>query len=307
MTKWSVAGMTCGLGLVVVVGLAITAPVIHGQGVRVWSPGDEPQVRSLEILTGGGSTLGVTVRDVDQADLARAKAQAMTGVVVEEVDGEGAGARAGLKAGDLVTAFDGERVRSARQLARLVTETAPGRAVKATVLREGTRIELDVTPDRDGGLVPAGPRAFAWSSRGLDQDLGRAADEIRRGHERLGRDFAFKFDGPGSFGLDGVQGVRLGVEALEPSPELAARFGARQGVLVNAVRPGSPAAKAGIEVGDVITSVGGAAVGDTAELRRLLSRRDEADVTLGVVRDRQERSVKVSFDTQAPAKPRRRV
>jgi S1-C subfamily serine protease len=46
------------------------------------------------------------------------------------VEADSAAAKGGVKAGDVVVEFDGERVRSARQLTRLVQETPAGRAVK---------------------------------------------------------------------------------------------------------------------------------------------------------------------------------
>ena len=39
----------------------------------------------------------------------------------------------------MIVEFDGEHVRSARQFGRLVQETPPGRAVKATITRDGQR------------------------------------------------------------------------------------------------------------------------------------------------------------------------
>ena len=57
-----------------------------------------------------------------------------------EVDEESAAAKAGIKTGDVVTSFDGERVRSARQLERLVEETPAGRTVKMALQRAGRRV-----------------------------------------------------------------------------------------------------------------------------------------------------------------------
>ena len=65
-------------------------------------------------LVGPGSSIGVTVRDAD------------SGVVVQEVRADSPASRAGVKEGDVVTEFDGERARSAAQFTRLVRETAPG-------------------------------------------------------------------------------------------------------------------------------------------------------------------------------------
>src|SRR5688572_28068188 len=63
-------------------------------------------------------------------------------------------------------------------------------------------------------------------------------------------------------------GARLGVKVQEMSEELRDYFGAPDdaGVLVNSVVKDSPAEKAGIKPGDVITEVDGKKVEDTREL-----------------------------------------
>jgi len=61
----------------------------------------------------------------------------------------------------------------------------------------------------------------------------------------------------------------LGVELSELSPELRAHFGAPEqaGVMVARVIPGSPADKAGLKVGDIITSLGGKPVESSWDVR----------------------------------------
>lgn len=71
------------------------------------------------------------------------------------------------------------------------------------------------------------------------------------------------------------------------TPQLAEHFGAKGGVLVTSVDADSSAAKAGLEAGDVITSINGTAVADPGDLRRRIQRLNDADeFTLDVVRDR---------------------
>ena len=86
----------------------------------------------LLTLVGPGSSIGITVRDSD------------SGVVVQGTRDGTPASRAGLKEGDIVTEFDGERARSAAQFTRLVRETAPGRTVKMTVLRNGTPTTVEI-------------------------------------------------------------------------------------------------------------------------------------------------------------------
>ena len=98
----------------------------------------------------------------------------------------------------------------------------------------------------------------------------------------------------------------LGVHLLDITPELREHFGATAnvGVLVSAIAEDSPAAKAGIAVGDVLTTVDGDEVARTGQVLRKLAGRDEGEtVEVGLVRDRRSLSV----DTVLAARPRRQV
>jgi len=70
--------------------------------------------------------------------------------VVEVVDGSPA-AKAGLRPEDLIVALDGTPVSSAGDLQRLMTEERIGRKLTATVVRQGDRTEMDVTPEELAG------------------------------------------------------------------------------------------------------------------------------------------------------------
>jgi S1-C subfamily serine protease len=76
-----------------------------------------------------------------------------------------------------------------------------------------------------------------------------------------------------------------GAEFTELNPELAEYFqGAREGLLVTRVAPDSPAARAGLQAGDVVVRANGETVRTTADLRRSVSAARRDEVRLGVVR-----------------------
>ena len=250
-----------------------------------------PSDRRVIRLEGRGSQLGVTVSDADDP--------ARPGVRIDAVDNGSAAAKAGAKEGDVVVEFDGERVRSARQLTRLVQETPAGRTVKMTVLRGTAKQTLDVTPDEREG--------FAWNGREFGIDLER---EIERGLDQGLRDvpgrggpmFDFRLDGR----VPGMARGRLGVQVESLSDQLAGYFGATNGgVLVSSVTEESPAEKAGLKAGDVITAVNGKTVRQAGELVDELSdAKDGAEVTLGIVREKKASTVRATID--APRRERSR-
>lgn len=91
----------------------------------------------------------------------------------------------------------------------------------------------------------------------------------------------------------------LGVMVMSLTPELRTHFGStdRSGVLVGRVEPGSPAALAGIAVGDVITEVHGAKVDDAGDVLTALAASPSGKrVTVRVLRDAKARTFDVSFD-----------
>ncbi len=135
--------------------------------VRKIQGGDGP---GFDIFGMGGSRVGMVVRDVETADVTKEKLAGTAGAVVTEVVKESAAEKAGVKAGDVVTSFDGERVRSARQLERLVEETPAGRTVKVALQRAGAPVTLDVTPEAPKmtqvmpGMPGEGGDVFSWTS-----------------------------------------------------------------------------------------------------------------------------------------------
>lgn len=88
----------------------------------------------------------------------------------------------------------------------------------------------------------------------------------------------------------------LGVHLQELTPDLAAQFGTTRGALVADVSPNTPAEKAGLKTGDIITKLNGKQVEGVAELRLAISGMapgTEADLTYN--RGGKEETVKINL------------
>ena len=248
---------------------------------------------AFDIFGMGGSRVGMVVRDVETADVSKEKLSGMAGAIVTQVVQASAAEKAGVKAGDVVTAFDGERVRSARQLERLVEETPAGRTVKIALQRAGAPITLDVTPEapKMTQMRPGEGGDMFWEKR--------APGPGQQFHGPEGG-MPFKFEVPsGRFDFDSEPFLaagrgRLGVRVQDLSDELAGYFGVKSGVLVAGVEADAPAAKAGIKAGDVITAVNGQAITEPGELRREVAKvEDGKTAELSVTRDKKPLTLKV--------------
>ncbi len=100
-------------------------------------------------------------------------------------------------------------------------------------------------------------------------------------------------------GMPLLRHAYLGVSLLDLTPELRGHFGAPKdaGVMVSEVRRDSPAARAGIEVGDVITRVDGDSVESFLDLSRFVADRAKGDkVEVEIVRNRATKKVTVTVD-----------
>jgi len=265
--------------MVALVGIVVLGVVYAPFGSQVLAQGRPSTDRQFFVLDGHGSELGVRINDEKD------------GVKVEEVQPDGPAEKAGMKTGDVIVAFDGEKVRSGRQLVRLVQETPPGKTVTARVRRDGSERDLQVTPDEGRG-----PRAFNWRMGDLTDRLQNDFNLDRA------RPFNFEFNMP-----EVMSGRRLGVNVEEMTDQLAKYFGAKDGLLVTSVTDGSAASKAGLRAGDVITSIDGHRVTSRDDLVRDIRDASSDDVTIGIVRDRKESSVKANVPAATRNRSRGRV
>jgi hypothetical protein len=104
----------------------------------------------------------------------------------------------------------------------------------------------------------------------------------------------FFFSDPEGFG-----GGYLGVALLDLTPELRRHFGAPEdvGAMVSRVEPDGPAAKAGVEVGDILTAVDGEAVRGSWAITSRIRRHEAGDsVGLELYRSGKARTVTASLE-----------
>jgi serine protease Do len=248
--------------------------------------------RAFEMV-GRGAQIGVTVEDLEDVDARQMKG----GVRVETVTPGGPADKAGIKSGDTITEFDGERVRGMVQFSRLVRETPPGRQVAVGLSRGGQRQSVTLTPEQRSFSDDFGVRML---------DIPRLSRATPAPMARPPRPPSTEmFDVPGL--LRFANGRRLGVTIEGVDDQLAEYFGVKEGVLVKSVQADSAAQKAGIKAGDVITAINGSKVYDASDLNRAIDRVDtNGEFTAEIVRDKKTQSVKGKLESRE-ARPKART
>lgn len=269
---------------------------------------DERRERVRVAFSGGGAYLGVEILDVDGERASELGMSRAYGVYIDGVvDGEPA-AEAGIEEGDVVVAWNGERVESVAGLRRLVSETPPGRVVDLTVLRDGAEREVSVElAERAGFFSGTGGMTFVSPQIDLTRvypSTSRARERAQRAlevaEERL-RD-ARERAGEGMNRILYLSGrSRLGANTQSLGDQLAEYFGVEGGVLVTSVHEDTPAAAGGLRAGDIIVGLGDEETDDPDDLRRALADLEPGEVSVRVVRDGAERTLIVELEEREGA------
>ena len=211
-------------------------------------PKDE---KMIFVTTADHFQLGVIVSDLNE-DL-----QKETGVeagayiidVIEDTEAE----NIGLEEGDVITKFDGKNIKDADGLHKLIGDIKEEKEVQLTVKRD----------KKDMNLKAKLRKADADKKIEVvidDEDLLFDIDEMP-----MGKHFNFSFDdGPEKGGF-------LGVNARNISESMLEYFEVKHGVLVEEVIKDTPAEKAGLKAGDVITKINDRDTKDYKDLIRTLN------------------------------------
>ena len=279
---------------------------------------DEKKVEKRVVVRhGGGSMLGVGL-DETEGDLRGAK--------VRSVEEGSPAEKAGIKEGDVVVRFDGEAVRSAGHLARLVGETPAGRSVVIDVNRSGATQKLTATLAEGHGRFRVfrgeglpGMHHFSVEPPEFDIEVPEPPEAPAPPHApgapaapRAPMPHAWSWKSDDGHDMDnmvfrmlGGGPRKLGIEFMEVGEQLAGYFklSGKTGVLVSSVDADGPAAKAGMKAGDVILMLGTEAIKDGGDLREAVSEAEGGkEVTVTVQRDGRPIDLKVTL-----AKPETKI
>jgi len=233
--------------------------------------------------------LGVEIAEISSDTAKEKKLPEVRGVLVQNVEADSPAAKSGLKENDVVMTFDGQNVEGTVQFRRLVRETPAGRTIALGIIRDGASQTIS---------VEIGDRDARAKNQKVRNYFNYEMPDLR---ELTVPNFNFHMLSPDE--TSDWRQPALGIHAEDLSGQFGSYFGAPdgEGVLVREVRPGTPAEKAGLKAGDVITKVNGKAVKDLRELRaQIRENRDQKSVNLAILRKGSEMSLPVAIEKPRP-------
>jgi serine protease Do len=277
ISRLRVAMRVSSLVLVLIGATTLIGQARPGPENGFWFPGEARM---------GGSYLGVALTDID-ADRAKIlKLEEPRGVEVIRVEEGSPAEKAGIKPGDVLVSYNGENILGAQQLGRLVRETPERRRVKVQLWRDGRLQTLTIFTE-------------GRASRDFDMDAelrrlyvpGREEETFDRLRARL---LNIAPEIPNPMLMWSIPA--LGIECEPVDAQLAEYFGVKRGMLVRSVAKGSPAEKAGLKAGDVLTSIGDRSIATSHDVTGYLrmQRQSGTPTSVVIMREHKQLTLKIT-------------
>jgi membrane-associated protease RseP (regulator of RpoE activity) len=203
--------------------------------------------------------LGIDPRAPDPEPLRKKKLPTYQGVQIHSVTAGSPADRSGLRVGDIILVFDGEKIMVADQFRDLVAKSPLDRPVPLTILRDGEELDLQAHLELRKELEP----------RVSISRLRCKVEHLRSGLE---------------------------VCSLEPEDARTVFGQERPGALVSEVVPGGPAYLSGLRPGDLVTAINGEPIKTHEALASRLEQGQAGDqVTLDVRKGSESFQAKLSL------------
>jgi serine protease Do len=223
-----------------------TAILPNGQGIGFAIPVNTAKPLVPQLISTGTVTrsyLGVNIQSLTP-ELAQAlKLKDRKGALVADVVSGGPADHGGIKRGDVIIAYNGKVVEDSHHLPALVAATPVNQEATVTILRDGQERKLSMKV----GELP-----------------GEKTVSEKPAHPAAGK---------------------WGLQLRDVNPQIAQRFHLKgeKGAVVAGVEPGSRAAEAGLQQGDLILEVNRQPVGSVKEVMENINRSRDKDHLLLLV------------------------
>ncbi len=209
--------------------------------------------------------LGVSVQELSRHDKKDLKVE--YGVIITNIEEDSPADKDGLMEDDVIQQVNDVKITRSSTLTRVIRKITPGDKANITVIRDGKTKTIPVTIGKQ-----TSSRSFAFSMSPGGKNL---------------------------FGWYGAGRAYLGVQLQELNKDLAPYFSVKEdeGALILAVEEDSPAAKAGLKAGDVITKIDDEEISDPEDVKEITSELEEGDeIKIEFIRQNKKQTLNVELE-----------
>ncbi|HEX3034697.1 MAG TPA: DegQ family serine endoprotease [Thermodesulfobacteriota bacterium] len=224
-----------------------TAIIAGGQGIGFAMPINMAKFVVNQLRTKGKVVrgwLGVLVQQVTPDIAESFGLKDARGALVADVTPGGPADKAGIKRGDVIVSFNGNKISEMPELPKLVAITPPGTEAGLKFLRDGKEKEIEIKL----GELPEEATKVGAAEEQVEKDLGLIVQEITPQVQK-----------------------RLGIKDSE-------------GVIITNVRPGTVAAETGLQGGDIILEINKKKIKDLEDYRKTMDSLKSGETALLLVK-----------------------
>ncbi|MBN1224141.1 MAG: PDZ domain-containing protein [Candidatus Aminicenantes bacterium] len=206
-------------------------------------------------------------------------------VEITDIEEESPAELSKLKKGDVILEFEGKKVTGTKMLSEEIRMRKPGEDISLKVRRKDHPMDVEV-------------KLGEYSEKDIFREFEFQFPRLFSS-KKIKPDKFFKGDEPNVFQWQEREQKYIGIYIQELNRELSEHFGVKEGrgLLVSKIEEGSPAAEAGLEVGDVIVKAGGKRIEDMRELSELVQGKEKGDkISIEFIRNGKEKTVEVKVD-----------
>ena len=209
------------------------------------------------------------------------------GAQVVEVSAESPAAKAGLKENDIITKINNEEIDGPTALFEQIGKFKPEDKITIEFLREGKTIKKEVVlaKNKIKSITKAESPGQNWND-----DIEVYNFDNNNFNRNFNRDFKKGFRLPDFPNLDGIDVMakkpKLGI-SIEDIEE-------GQGVKIKAINEGSPAEKAGLKVGDIITTIDKHEVKEVNDIKWQYFEAGQ-NIKVGIIRNKENKFIEVKI------------
>ena len=237
----------------------------------------------------GPGYIGIDVRDISDDEVGPLRLRDSRGAEIVKVDHDGPAGKMGLRERDVVLQMNGVTIETEEQIRRMLKDTAPGKTVVFIISRDGQQQTMTTQMADKAELERKAWEQHLVAPPAPASALPAPDTSAPMPASRYSKSF---------LGTLLTSPTYTGAMLEMMGPQMAQFFGVQDGsgLLVRKVEANSPAAMAGLRLGDYVMRANARPVKSVHDWSKIVSDAKGRPIAVVVMRDKQEKTLTITPD-----------